>query len=109
MSWILLIIAGLLEIAWVAGLKHSAGFTRPIPTILTLLAAALSLALLGHAAKTLPLGTAYAIWTAIGVGGAVIFGALLFGEAITAGQAICLGLILAGVIGLQFFGSHGAA
>ncbi|MGH8048705.1 MAG: DMT family transporter [Chthoniobacterales bacterium] len=109
MAWIFLIGAGLLEIVWVAGLKHSEGFTRPIPTILTLAAAAFSLVLLAMASKTLPLGTAYAVWTAIGVGGAIVVGALLSGDSITPGQALCLGLILVGVLGLQLLGPHGAA
>jgi quaternary ammonium compound-resistance protein SugE len=108
MSWILLVTAGLLEIAWVAGLRQSDGFTRLAPTLFTLVTAALSLALLGHAAKTLPLGTAYAVWTAIGVGGSVLFGVLILGESVGFGQALCLALILAGVVGLHLCGSHGA-
>jgi len=101
MSWILLIIAGALEIAWVIGLKHSGGFTRPGATAVTLITAALSLALLAQAAKTLPLGTAYAVWTAIGVGGSIVAGMLLFGEPVSVARIFCLAMILAGVIGLK--------
>ena len=101
MDWIVLIVAGLLEIGWVFGLKYSSGFTRPIPTALTLALAAVSLALLGHAAKTLPLGTAYAVWTGIGVGGTILVGVFVFGEAVTFAQSLCLLLILAGVVGLK--------
>ena len=102
MAWILLIVAGILEIAWVIGLKYSGGFTRPLATVLTLLAALLSLALLAQAARTLQLGTAYAVWTGIGVGGAMLAGIWLFGESMTPARLVCIGLILSGVLGLKF-------
>ncbi len=101
MGWIYLLGAGLLEIGWAIGLKYTQGFTRPLPTVLTVLSMALSLGLLGLALKTLPLGTAYAIWTGIGTVGTVILGIVLFGEAATALRLACVGLILAGIVGLK--------
>jgi quaternary ammonium compound-resistance protein SugE len=101
MGWIYLLGAGLLEIGWAIGLKYTQGFTRPVPTVLTVLSMALSLGLLGLALKTLPLGTAYAIWTGIGTVGTVVLGIVLFGEAATAIRLACVGLILAGIVGLK--------
>jgi len=101
MGWIYLVGAGLLEIGWAIGLKYTQGFTRPVPTVLTVLSMAVSLGLLGLALKTLPLGTAYAIWTGIGTVGTVILGIVLFGEAATAFRLACVGLILAGIVGLK--------
>jgi quaternary ammonium compound-resistance protein SugE len=101
MGWIYLMAAGLLEIGWAIGLKYTQGFTRPVPTVLTVASMALSLGLLGLALKTLPLGTAYAIWTGIGTVGTVILGIFLFGEAATAFRLACVGLILAGIVGLK--------
>jgi quaternary ammonium compound-resistance protein SugE len=101
MGWIYLIGAGLLEIGWAIGLKYTQGFTRPLPTVLTVASMVLSLGLLGLALKTLPLGTAYAIWTGIGTVGTVILGIILFGEAATAFRLACVGLILAGIVGLK--------
>lgn len=101
MGWIYLLGAGLLEVGWAIGLKYTQGFTRPVPTVLTVLSMALSLGLLGLALKTLPLGTAYAIWTGIGTVGTVILGIVLFGEAATALRLACVGLILAGIVGLK--------
>jgi quaternary ammonium compound-resistance protein SugE len=101
MGWIYLIGAGLLEIGWAIGLKYTQGFTRPVPTVLTVASMVLSLGLLGLALKTLPLGTAYAIWTGIGTVGTVILGIILFGEAATAFRLACVGLILAGIVGLK--------
>lgn len=83
MSWIVLFLAGLFEIGWAIGLKFTEGFSRPIPTALTILAMLISVALLGLAMKQLPLGTAYAIWTGIGAVGTVIAGILLFGETLS--------------------------
>ena len=80
MSWIILFIAGLFEVGWAVGLKYTEGFTRPLPTLLTVAAMLASLALLGIAMKELPLGTAYAVWTGIGAVGTVVVGILLFGE-----------------------------
>jgi Membrane transporters of cations and cationic drugs len=102
MSWFLLIVAGLFEIVWATGLKFTAGFTRPWPTAVTLVALVASFCLLGLSAKSLPIGTAYAVWTGIGAIGTAICGILLFGEAATAFRLLCIGLILLGVIGLKF-------
>ena len=101
MAWIILLAAGLFEIGWAVGLKYTEGFTRPLPTVLTVASMIVSLALLGLALKTLPLGTAYAVWTGIGTVGTVLLGILLFGEAATAIRLACVGLILAGIVGLK--------
>ncbi|CAH0203020.1 quaternary ammonium compound efflux SMR transporter SugE [Roseomonas sp. CECT 9278] len=101
MGWIYLVGAGLSEIGWAIGLKYTQGFTRPVPTLLTMASMVVSLGLLGLALKTLPLGTAYAIWTGIGTVGTVILGIVLFGEAATAWRLACVGLILAGIVGLK--------
>lgn len=101
MPWLILTVAGLFEIGWAVGLKYTEGFTRVGPTIGTLIALVLSMTLLGIAVRSLPLGTAYAVWTGIGAVGTVILGIVLFGEAATAGRLACVGLILAGIIGLK--------
>jgi quaternary ammonium compound-resistance protein SugE len=91
----------LLEIAWAIGLKYTDGFTRPGPSTLTIAAMAASVALLGWAMKTLPVGTAYAVWTGIGAAGTVILGIVLFGEPATLVRLACVGLIVAGIVGLK--------
>jgi quaternary ammonium compound-resistance protein SugE len=101
MAWIILFVAGLLEIGWAVGLKYTHGFTRPLPTVLTLICVVLSMGLLGLSVRTLPLGTAYAIWTGIGTVGTVFLGILLFGEQVTPARLLCIGLIVAGIIGLK--------
>ena len=101
MPWILLIIAGLLEVGWAIGLKYTEGFTRLWPSVLTLTAMACSVLLLGMAMKSLPVGTSYAVWVGIGAIGTAILGIVLFGESASAGRLISLGLILAGIIGLK--------
>ncbi|NMJ43202.1 quaternary ammonium compound efflux SMR transporter SugE [Roseomonas sp. JC162] len=101
MGWIYLLAAGLSEIGWAIGLKYTEGFTRPVPTVLTIVSMIISIGLLGLALKTLPLGTAYAIWTGIGTVGTVLLGIVLFGEAATALRLACVGLILAGIVGLK--------
>ncbi len=101
MAWIILFIAGLFEIGWAVGLKFTEGFTRPIPTVLTAISLALSMGLLGWAVKTLPLGTAYAVWTGIGAVGTAIVGIVLFKEPATAARLACLCLIVAGILGLK--------
>lgn len=101
MPWILLIIASLFEIAWAIGLKFTDGFTRLWPTIGTVTALLVSVALLGCAAKSLPIGTAYAVWTGIGAAGTVICGIVFLGDPATAMRLCCVGLILAGVVGLK--------
>ena len=101
MSWVYLVLAGLLEIGWAIGLKHTDGFTRPMPTFLTVAAMAVSIWLLGLALRTLPVGTAYAIWTGIGTVGTVLFGLLVLGEAATPARLASIGLIVAGIAGLK--------
>lgn len=101
MNWILLVLAGLLEIVWAVGLKYTDGFTRLWPSLITVLAMAISLALLGVAMKTLPVSTAYAVWMGIGVVGTAILGIIVLGEPATFGRLISIALILAGVIGLK--------
>jgi len=103
MAWIILTIAGLFEIGWAVGLKYTEGFTRPIPTVLTAISLVASMAMLGWAIKTLPLGTAYAVWTGIGAVGTAIVGILLFKEPATAARLVCLALIVSGILGLKLF------
>jgi quaternary ammonium compound-resistance protein SugE len=101
MSWFLLLIAGLLEVAWAAGLKSSEGFTRLGPSIFTVITALGSFALLTLAMRQLPLGTAYAVWTGIGAVGAFIFGIVMMGEALTLARVASATLIVVGLIGLK--------
>lgn len=101
MPWILLFLAGLLEIGWAIGLKYSEGFSRTLPATLTIVAMILSVVLLGLALRDLPLGTAYAIWTGIGTVGTALLGIYLFGDAATAARLACIGLIVAGIAGLK--------
>ena len=102
MAWFLLSLAGLLEVGWAVGLKYTEGFTRPIPTLLTVISMIASLGLLGLSLKTLPLGTAYAIWTGVGTLGTAVLGIVLLGEAATVARLACIGLIVAGIVGLKF-------
>ena len=104
MNWLILFFAGLLETVWAVGLKYTHGFSRPWPSIIVLVFMAGSVWLLSIAMKTLPLGTAYAIWTGIGAVGTVIVGIMLFGEAITFARLFCVALIVAGLIGLKLWG-----
>ncbi|EGF6523520.1 quaternary ammonium compound efflux SMR transporter SugE [Salmonella enterica] len=101
MSWIILLIAGLLEVVWAVGLKYTHGFSRLPPSIITITAMVISMALLSWAMKTLPVGTAYAIWTGIGAVGAAITGILLLGESASPARLLSLGLIVVGIIGLK--------
>ena len=101
MNWILLVLAGLLEIVWAVGLKYTEGFTRIWPTVITVAAMLISLALLGVAMRTLPASTAYAVWMGIGVVGTAILGIMVLGEPATFGRLFSISLILAGVIGLK--------
>jgi quaternary ammonium compound-resistance protein SugE len=101
MAWLYLLVAGLFEIAWAIGLKYTDGFTRLWPSVWTVAAMILSLGFLGLALKSLPVGTAYAVWTGIGAIGTVLLGIHLFGEPATAARLGCIGLILAGIIGLK--------
>ena len=101
MDWWFLILAGLLEIGWAVGLKYTAGFTRFWPALWTAASMVVSVVLLGVAMKSLPLGTAYAVWTGIGTIGTAILGILLFGEPTSALRLACIALIAAGIIGLK--------
>ncbi|MCJ8051976.1 quaternary ammonium compound efflux SMR transporter SugE [Shinella curvata] len=102
MPWILLTLAGIFEIGWAIGLKYTDGFTRLVPTVLTAGSMVISIVLLGLAVKTLPMGTAYAIWTGIGTVGTVILGIILFAEPVTAMRIGCIALIVTGILGLKF-------
>ena len=102
MSWIVLFIAGLFEIGWAIGLKYTEGFSRLWPSLGTALAMVLSVVLLGVAMKQIPVGTAYAVWTGIGATGTVILGIVMFGEPATAARLACVGLIVAGIVGLKW-------
>jgi quaternary ammonium compound-resistance protein SugE len=101
MSWLVLVLAGLLEIAWAVGLKYSHGLTRLWPSVATGVALAGSMGLLALAMRTLPLGTAYAVWTGIGTVGTAVLGVVLFREPATAMRLTCIALIVAGIVGLK--------
>ncbi|MDO8799346.1 quaternary ammonium compound efflux SMR transporter SugE [Phenylobacterium sp.] len=105
MPWLILFAAGLCEIGWAVGLKYTDGFTRLWPTVFTGASLLVSMALLGLAMKSLPLGTAYAVWTGIGAVGTVILGIVLFKEPATVARLVCVGLIVAGILGLKLFSS----
>jgi quaternary ammonium compound-resistance protein SugE len=102
MAWIILVVAGLFEVGWAIGLKYTDGFTRLVPTALTLVTMAISVFLLGIASKSLPIGTAYAVWVGIGAAGTVVMGIVLFSEPSDWARLLCIGLILAGVAGLKY-------
>ena len=101
MAWILLLVAGILEVGWAIGLKYTEGLTRLWPSVFTLAAMTGSVILLGIAMKSLPVGTSYAVWVGVGAVGTAILGIILFGESANAGRLVSLGLILAGIIGLK--------
>jgi quaternary ammonium compound-resistance protein SugE len=101
MAWVVLFVAGLFEVGWAVAFKYTEGFTRLWPTVAAGAALVVSMALLGIALKTLPLGTAYAVWTGIGAIGTVVLGIVLFGESASALRLACVGLILAGIVGLK--------
>ena len=101
MAWVVLIVAGIFEIGWAVGLKYTNGFSRPWPVFGTVVALIVSVALLGLAVRTLPLGSAYAVWTGVGTVGTAILGILLFREPATAARLFCIALIVAGIIGLK--------
>jgi quaternary ammonium compound-resistance protein SugE len=102
MAWLYLFLAGLFEVGWAIGLKYTEGFSRLFPSLLTVAAMAFSLALLGLALKSLPVGTAYAVWTGIGAVGTAALGIVLFSEPATASRLFCIGLIVCGIAGLKF-------
>lgn len=101
MAWTLLLVAGVLEIGWAIGLKYTDGFTRLVPSALTLIAMIASVVFLAIAMRTIPVGTAYAVWTGIGATGTVLLGIVLFGESASAARLACIGLIVAGIVGLK--------
>jgi quaternary ammonium compound-resistance protein SugE len=104
MPWLILVIAAFFEISWAIGLKYSQGFTRPVPSVVTVIGLAMSVILLAVAARTLPIGTAYAVWTGIGAAGTALLGLWLFGEPATPARLACIALIILGVIGLKLAG-----
>ncbi|MBL8658997.1 MAG: quaternary ammonium compound efflux SMR transporter SugE [Rhodospirillales bacterium] len=105
MAWLILLAAGLFEVGWAVGLKYTDGFSRLMPTALTVASMIVSLLLLGLALRTLPLGTAYAVWTGVGTVGTAIAGILLFGEPTQVLRLVCIGLIVAGIVGLKLVAS----
>jgi len=108
MAWGILVVAGLFEIGWAVGLKYTEGFTRLWPTVLTVASMIASMGLLGLAVRSLPIGTAYAVWTGIGTVGTAVLGIVLFREPATVVRLVCIGLIVAGIIGLRLAGGGGA-
>ncbi|TYQ31286.1 quaternary ammonium compound efflux SMR transporter SugE [Pseudanabaena sp. UWO310] len=105
MDWINLIIAGLLEVVWASSLKYTDGFSKPLPSLLTIAAITTSLILLAQSLKTLPVGTAYAVWTGIGVVGTALVGSIFLGESRDLSRFICIGAIVIGIAGLRFTGA----
>ena len=101
MAWVYLFFAGLFEVGWAIGLKYTEGFTRLVPSVLTVAAMILSLGLLGLALKTLPVGTSYAVWTGVGAVGTAALGIYLFAEPATVARLVSIGLIVAGIVGLK--------
>ena len=105
MAWLILFVAGLLETGWAIGLKYTEGFSRhPAASVGTALAMVVSMLLLGYAMRSLPVGTAYAVWTGIGGVGAVILGIIFFGDSASLPRLVCLGMIVCGIIGLKLVG-----
>ena len=104
MAWMLLLVAGLLEVGWATGLKFTAGFTRPLPSVLTVAAIIASMVLLSLAARSLPIGTAYAVWVGIGAVGAAIAGIVLFDEPATPQRLVFLGVLVIALVGLRLTG-----
>jgi quaternary ammonium compound-resistance protein SugE len=102
MAWVYLVFAGLFEITWAIGLKYADGFTKPIPSVITVVGMIVSVVLLGMALRELPVGTGYAVWTGIGTVGAAILGMILFNEPATALRLACIALIIVGILGLKF-------
>jgi len=101
MSWLYLLLAGLFEVAWAVGLKYTHGFSRPLPTVMTLVCVVASLWLLSTAVRGIPIGTAYAIWTGIGAAGAAICGVVLFQEPLTLARTLCLMMLVGALVGLK--------
>jgi quaternary ammonium compound-resistance protein SugE len=108
MNWIILFIAGLFEVAWAIGLKYTEGFSKIIPSVFTIVSMIISMVLLGYSLKSLPVGTAYAVWTGIGAVGTAVLGIILFGESKEMMRIICILLIVTGIIGLKVFSGQSA-
>lgn len=106
MAWALLVIAGLLEACWAIGLKYTEGFSRLVPSVLTITGIVASMYLLAHSARTLPIGTAYAVWVGIGAGGAALLGILLLKEPVSVARLVFLALLFVSVIGLKMTSGH---
>ncbi|MET9156056.1 quaternary ammonium compound efflux SMR transporter SugE [Streptomyces griseoflavus] len=101
MAWVLLVVAGLLEVGWAIGLKYTEGFTRLVPSVLTGAGIVASMVLLSYAARTLPIGTAYGVWVGIGAAGAAVMGMLVLGEPVTAARVFFISLLVVAVVGLK--------
>ncbi|MEU6682621.1 multidrug efflux SMR transporter [Streptomyces sp. NPDC046832] len=106
MAWVLLVVAGLLEVGWSVGMKYTDGFTRPLPSVLTGAGIVASMLLLSQAARTLPIGTAYGVWVGIGAAGAAVFGMVVLGEPATAARIFFVCLLLVAVVGLKSTSGH---
>jgi quaternary ammonium compound-resistance protein SugE len=102
MAWLLLVLGGFLEVAWAIGLKYTDGFRRPLPSLFTAAAIIASLWLLAQASRTLPIGTAYAVWAGIGAVGAAVLGIVLLDEPVTLWRVVFLSLLVVGIVGLRF-------
>ncbi|MGW2890143.1 DMT family transporter [Streptomyces griseoruber] len=106
MAWVLLVLAGLLEVGWAIGMKYTDGFTRLVPSVLTGAGIVASMLLLSYAARSLPIGTAYGVWVGIGAAGAAVLGMAVLGEPVTAARIFFVALLLVAVIGLKATGGH---
>ncbi|MGY0067588.1 DMT family transporter [Streptomyces sp. QTS137] len=106
MAWVLLVVAGLLEVGWAVGMKYTEGFTRPVPSLLTGAGIVASMVLLSYAAKTLPIGTAYGVWVGIGAAGAAVLGMAVLGEPVTAARIFFVCLLVVAVVGLKATSGH---
>lgn len=109
MAWLILLVAGVFEVAWAIGLKYTEGFSRLWPSVLTVAAMVVSVGLLAIALKSIPVGTGYAVWTGIGAVGTAALGIVLFGESASAARLGCIGLIIAGIVGLKIFSGDAGA
>lgn len=106
MAWVLLVVAGLLEVGWAIGLKYTEGFTRLVPSVLTGAGIVASMVLLSYAARTLPIGTAYGVWVGIGAAGAAVMGMVVLGEPVTAARVFFISLLVVAVVGLKATSGH---
>lgn len=102
MAWIILFLAGLIEAGWAIGLKFTDGFTRPLPSLLTIIGIVVSMVMLSHAARSLPIGTAYAVWVGIGAAGAAVLGIFFLNESVNPARLFFLGLLVVSIVGLKF-------